>query len=313
MSFVTTPLSDHDHAALDSMREVLRDKLTGCGSEILGAQLAPMINESFDPKSGVTYKRYEEKLGDFVSNHLSDFLVKTDKRSGADVQYAVKLSADAMPSGALENEGIWRAFVAIHSPVAVAWQSNTRKLILVNRDASAQDLTLIASTSLEEHARLAAEFCDSDFIAGNGNADQLKKIAQNYSDSVYPDWMTAVKAAGKSSLRDWTEFRRDKLRALFKERLQKIKLSGEDSQLAIGQLERDAKRHADVRRKAQTPTDLDSVKASRPESNRRLISLRELAVLLVGQMDNANLRELRVPLGAVLDALGITDLDESRR
>lgn len=262
--------------------EVIRRLVTDAG-EILGAKLAMDLKAAVPDWSAANHGA--RSLRDFIVTHVPGVAVVG--RSGMDVVYrpvsSAGESAGAVPTRALSGDA-WRTWVSPSSPFALAFNAADGSAIVVKRtDEVPNGHVLVEPATVQEHRAIAGDFLSR---APESALESLKDIVASPEQHWWRRWLTEMEKLGQLSA--WNAFRHERLRELLKSRL-------EEAGVAQPVLEAAAGAVAQGRRSRQ--------REARVKEPRNDGGIRALVVSVVGRMSDEELRDLRLPVGLVLDVL----------
>jgi hypothetical protein len=226
-------------------------------------------------------------LRDFIAQHVQG--VQITGRSGMDVVYASgTLSTRVGASPAIEAEP-WRIWVSPNSPYVLAVNAENGGVVGLPRSSETPDgHKRLEPAPSAEHRSIAAAFAEQTVAAVK---ERLAEVATLPDGPWWQRWQNEVRAAGL--LRDWNAFRHENLRS---------KLHGRLAELGVD---------ASVVDRAFTTICGSTAVGRRPLSQTRAplshsgesTFARAIALQVIGRMSDQDIRELRLPLGLVLDAL----------
>ncbi|MDX9723016.1 MAG: hypothetical protein RBU37_19860 [Myxococcota bacterium] len=261
--------------------EVVR-RLVDEAGEILGSKLAMDLKVAVPDWSAEEFGA--RSLRDFIVSNVDGVVVAG--RSGMDVVYSTSAPKDGPPARAAKAEpaaDAWRAWVSPNSPFALAFNTANGKTVLIKRAAAVPEGHVrIEPTTVEEHRAIARDFLDS---VAEPARDTLRAIVDSPDEQWWRRWLAELMKLG--NLATWNTFRHERLRELLKARLDASGLDETARSTAAGTVAqsrppRPRKRsHAD-----QTCNDVRVVVAA-----------------VIEKMSEEDLRDLKLPVGLVLDVL----------
>ncbi len=271
----------------DAIREIVRE-----AGRVTGAQLAVALRRrvpGWKPSEfGVRTQRA------FISTHVPDVVVVA--RSGLDTVYGRK-DAEPKPEGASPSAAdFWRIWVSPNSPFAI-WVDRTDYGLHAapRRSLVPPEQLLLEPPPIAAHRQFAREFL-ADF--SGPMRDDLQAALADPSNEWRQRWYGALR--NTEYLRAWNAFRRQRFEDLLATSLQ---MAGIDASHIEGILNLVKKSHVSnvepqLRPSAPAPSNLTD-----PD-------LRSLVVDVIRNMSTTELRELRLPVGLVLDAIARQHLDK---
>lgn len=229
-------------------------------------------------------------LRDFVDRFVDGVAVVG--RSGMDVLYGIAGdSADppagpVLASGALEDVNLWRVWVSPRSPFALSVGLAEGSVSQVPRGATSEAGTVELEPATQEfHEEMARGFATDH--AHDGPA-LLPLVGA--SDGWWHGWQRTVKSMNLEST--WHEYRSRALETHLRECLERSNVVGDSAERAMAAVVRD-------RSIARSPR---RVKPAQPPSAERAL-LEAVLLSAIQRMEVSDLRDLKVPVGVLLDAV----------
>lgn len=259
--------------------------IVNSSGEVLGSRLALQLKAVVPEWSAEVYG--VRSLRDFIAQHVQG--VQIAGRSGMDVVYASStLSTRVGASPAIEAEP-WRIWVSPNSPYVLAVNAEIGAVVGLPRSSETPNghKRLEPATSAE-HRSIAAAFAEQTEASVK---ELLAEVATLPDGLWWQRWQDEVRASGL--LPEWNAYRHENLRS---------KLRGRLAELGVD---------ASVVDRAYTTICGSTVVGRRTPSQTReplrhsgeSTFAREIALRVIGRMTDQDIRELRLPLGLVLDAL----------
>ncbi|RFD19526.1 hypothetical protein DY926_11040 [Komagataeibacter melaceti] len=263
---------------------------------ITGGQLNKLIQgaaPNLDIRAMVGMPTGSGALAAFVLRHLSDDLEQIGYQ-GKDVLYSIQgREASKLPDGAASQ--IWRTFVSPSSSKHLVLKQSIPLLLARDAPANGDEAEIeIRKADLDEHDAIRRAF-----------ADTLPPVAatalerSGAADADFNKWIATLRRAVPGSVRDWGEFRRQKLAELFRSRIMDIGLSPAIQSAVLGQLTAAERGAYSAYAKA---TKLPRRASSSAGAKDTFARARRLVHAAVDLMTLDELRTIRLPLGVVLDA-----------
>jgi hypothetical protein len=237
---------------------------------------------------------------DSGTRNLRDFVVSQVPgvcelgRSGMDVIYGpsgAEPPVQIAPPPPGSPTDLWRVWVSPNSPLVLAVDRAAGTAQAVPRRSPAEPTQcLLEPPSATEHRKIAQEFLSR---VPAPLQEQLSTIVESATATWWQAWLNRLR--GTEHLAPWNEFRRARLESSLRQRLAEASIAA-DTADNIVKLVRESHAAAPTRgewRLARTVIPED-------ESGQ---SIRRVVALAVQRMSTAELRELRLPLGIVLDVL----------
>jgi len=269
---------------------------------IAGAQLSTLIHTAapdLNVRTIVGILKGPGALTEFIRRYLSD-VVERIGHLGGDPLYQIKgREAASLPTSATPQ--IWRTFISPNSQQHLVLSLTTR--ILVVRDTTAlsgEGEVEVVKASPDEHDRIRADF---EATLAEGTVLDLREHVS--SDTDFDTWIKALKTHAPEAVRKWGQYRRHRLAELFAVRITELSLEETLQQEALKQI------------KASEVASYDAQKGEKPASQRPSprstgeldaaadadVTARRLARAAIDHLSYDELRALRIPLGAMLDAI----------
>lgn len=205
-------------------------------------------------------------------------------------------------SSATHPETAWRAFVTPGSGSRVVVNTATREILVWPSGRSVESPNqLVEPVTLEEHRQIARDFLDQ--LIDSSDREQFESILLR--EDYWDDWYRAIKETlGGKYFSVWIRFRISHLKYLFEDRLRSSTLS-HFSDLLWQRISDSRKQSVPSALAAESTEHRNSPK--KVYSPRRSITIRQLAIEVVGELPEEALRSLRLPLGLIADKLGLTN------
>ena len=254
---------------------------------IQGSQLAQLIRAQYpDWSAEVCGAR---NLRDYVERLVDGAGVVG--RSGMDVVYGITspggASTDSMPAETPATEvNLWRIWVSPNSPYALSIDKASGVVSQVNRSAAA---TQEGALRLEPAPFKIHEAVARDFAARIHDERDISLPSTGGPDGWWFDWQKALKGLGLDA--SWHEHRSSSLETALETALAELGLSDEAKEMAFARIVEDRS----IRRR--------SAASHASERTGSRTDLEAIALAAIPKMSSSDLRELKIPLGIVLDVL----------
>ncbi|MGA7123423.1 MAG: hypothetical protein WBY94_25190 [Polyangiaceae bacterium] len=266
-------------------------KIVEDSGQILGSRLSTELKvrvPGWDPADfGL------RSLREFVTTHVEDVVVAG--RSGMDVLYALKRSVleSPTPSTAPPPEvDFWRVWVSPNSPHALAVDRIGAALSAVPRGSAVpSSQVLVEPPGVDAHRDVAKAFLPR---VPEPLRAKLRAVLDSPSEAWWQAWLRELR--GTEYLSTWNTLRRQQFEDRLAARLTEASL---DQTSIEGVLKFVRERHA-----AALPRSRRSIAVEVSLRDGEDAAIRRLVIEAVHRMSASELRELRLPLGIVLDALG---------
>lgn len=225
------------------------------------------------------------KPGDFAVANLREFVgrfvksVHVSGRSGMDLWYEPLAEQGALR----EATGLdfWRIWASPKSPYALALTEREGNVKPITRDSSpAPGVFILEPSSTECHLQIARDFLRDNEVDSPTLTNAIDAVSPHW----WQRWYSEIKKVGLAS--SWNEYRREKLEAELKKAISAIALSEGAAMNAIRQIVTDS-----------------WGKEAEKNSKDRSSDLRRAVIQAIERMSEEELRELRLPVGLVADAM----------
>lgn len=290
----------------------IRNALLAYGApDISGAKLHDLMIRtvpSLNIREAVGIPSGPGALSAFVAKYLSQ-TVTLSGNFGGDLKYSI--TGHPRSSESLPNPSLWRTFV---SP------GSTDSVIV---DAVSGQLSVRPRGSMVAQHEYAVETCSVDelrtimetFVSQFDSEEQTSFNAALPAEPSYPQWLKCLQGLDSRKLEQWSQFRKDGILELFAHRIDGILESPKLKAACIASMSASCgansqsvprpnvkpQVNANIRSVGQPQTRLKAFGGTVSQSKVSLT--RELAQNVVMSMSIEQLRELRVPLGAIIDAI----------
>jgi len=306
---MTNELSSQDLASIASAIDSYPE------STIKGVTLANLIKHAardVDIRQLVNVPVGPGALKKFADVFLAHLIRRVDRSQlppeTSDVIFEKIAAQAALPSGPMPSSGdaveddYWSAFVRV---------SDARKIILIDGNepslrlasAAAPEDAVIEGVSQLEFNKISDEYIERLRLTPVGEvlADNLKLAP------TYDAFMGILKQAGAHYFMDWSRHRRDALRAIFRQRLggHGVESAKIDALLLrLDEAQAEARKRRYQQQKEQQAKNAFAG-GSHEESSAEYDEgdMRRLLKLAIDEMSMNEIRAVRIPFGAVLDAL----------
>ncbi len=256
-----------------------RPCVPNCGADC--GQLAQQIRTEFP--TWTPEGDGARNLRDFIERSVGG--VGVVGRSGLDVIYGPAVEpAMQEPTVAEQDVNLWRVWVSPNSPLVLSIATESANVTGVPRSWSPRKgWARIEPAPHEVHEEIAREFAQS-----LGARQEHLEVIVGRAAGWWRDWQSELRGLGLDSA--WLEFRSGALEARLRTALEGH-LTGNLIERAMGQVVGDRSR-------------VRQTSVLRTESQRRSRSdLEQILLLAIRRMDVSDLRDLKIPVGVLLDVL----------
>jgi hypothetical protein len=260
-------------------------ELVATEGQVLGSRLSALLKARFPDWSPKDFG--VRSLREFVTDHVTGVILAG--RSGMDVVYGLE-QAPPPADDPQADVNFWRVWVSPKSPYSLAVDRADATLTAVSRGGSAEPgKVLLDPPGVDFHRQVAREFLSSL------PADLQPKL-QAVLDSASAQWWRTWNRALRTTehLAPWSAFRRQKLEDHLSFR---VRAAGLEQPVIDAILKKAREQQALTPPRARRNTR----EAFQQPNDGNL--LRRIVFESVQRMSIAELRELRLPLGIILDAL----------
>ncbi|MEJ7776994.1 MAG: hypothetical protein WKF52_06390 [Sphingomicrobium sp.] len=269
---------------------------------ITGGQLFALIRSAapdLDIRTVVGMPKGSGALTEFIRMYLSDVVERIGNQGGDILHRIMGREVATLPPSA--SSQIWRTFVSPNSSQHLVLSISARRLLARDTSAStAEGDVEVAKASPDEHDRMRADFAAS--LPEPAAAVLREQVA---SDADFESWIVALREHLPETTRQWGYYRRRRLSELFAARITGLELEDPLQRAVLEQIRtaefsayekpRDAKAALVKQGARQTGGPDDATDATS--------RVRRLAHAAVDLLAYDELRALRMPLGAMLDAI----------
>lgn len=248
-------------------------------SGIAGAELTKRLRERWPEWSPLAMG--SKTLRSFITDNLPGIGVVGQR--GLDPVYGVTSSSSVES----RNENLWRIWASPSSPCALVISPQDGRMGVVERkELPPEGWLKLSAPTVEAHQQIARDFLDHQFQGASSDLEPLIASGTHW----WQQWMKEIKKRGLSA--SWGQFRFHRLLALFSAELVSRGVNGDVEGPAIIQL------------RGSMQVDTSASQISEPQMGSSSLSqLRQIAIGAIEKMSEEQLRQLKVPLGSVLDAL----------
>lgn len=265
--------------------------LLGNGATVTGSALAAKLKEA-----GIVLSFGElgfRNLREFVLSEVPESQIVG--RSGMDLVYGMRGTPYNTNAVETDRSDFWRIWVSPNSPIALLIAIASGAVSAINRRQSVP----VGFIKLEPPDALTHRSIARCFSAtlSEPEAAPLLEICREESREWRYRWNEALR---KTPLFPrWMEFRREEFQKRLEESLQQAGLERSSIDFAVGEVLR-----SHERARSDVPVERDH------ENNRRSVKLkiddmllRQVVLEIIDRMGVDELRSLRLPVGAVIDAI----------
>ena len=290
----------------------IRNALLAYGSpDISGAKLHDLISRtvpSLNIREAVGIPSGPGALSAFVAKYLSQTLTLSGN-FGGDLKYSI--TGHPISSESLPNPSLWRTFVSPGSIDRVIVDAVTGQLSVRLRGSMVAQHEFVVETCSVDELRTTME----TFVSQFNLEQQASFSAALPAEYSYPQWLKCLQGLDSRKLEQWSQFRRDGILELFAHRIDGILESPKLKAACIASMRSSCGAISkSAPRPNMKPQATASIRSAAPPQARlkafggtvsqsKISLARELAQNVVMSMSIEQLRELRVPLGAIIDAI----------
>jgi len=276
-------MSEDVRGIASTIKEIVEE-----GGQVHGSRLSAALKGRFPSFSPADFN--SRSLREFIATHVTDVVVTG--RSGMDVVYGLGGAASTVPlaTAPLPAEvDFWRVWVSPNSPHALAVdRTGTEIRAISRREPVSSGQLRVDPVGVDAHREVAKAFLSNVPLPLQ---ERLRAVLISSSETWWRDWLREIRGTGK--LVEWNAFRRRQLEDLLAARLRDAGLTEVAAERV---LELVRERHASAGpHPRRAPLGLYA-----PDD---VAAIRRVVTEAAQHMSVSELRELRLPLGLVLDAL----------
>lgn len=263
-------------------------------ARVAGSKLASIIGQLLP--AGKTFRdllpddvdRDTASFRVFAERNLAAVVTLTDDRRGTDLLYDIVDSGQEIEP---EPGDLWRAFVSVNPKQQLFLDREALSLSAVATPvAGSATHTAIRPVSLTEHKDVSAAYCEQ-LKQRRIQIPQLDEILQEYTAASYTKWLKILRAHTPPFDREWGEFRKNRMLAIFETRLRALGIDGAQLTQALDQFTNDAPRTVGA------PTEPIKVEpeASKPNETAE-VQVRRRLHSVIDRMTLEQMNALQIPL-----------------
>ncbi len=294
------------------------------GHQQSGAQLRALIDYTcpgLDLRAAAGVPTGPGALTAFLRTHFSDIVHPIGKRGGDNLfligpptgSPIVPTVAGNFPAAVtFRPVSLWTAFASPALGYEVVFDRVDGSLSVQAKGGmlSSQQVRL-APISAQEFRTIATQFVGS---APSVIQDELRKILEE-GDRFYQIWISALKTKDPATYHRWGLFRVQEIVALFRARLANAAVPPEDLEKAVQALVADQAAAYSARARAvrgaiepleQSGTQRTLTPVALEPQAADIKDVRAFAALAINSMSLTEIRQLSVPLGAIIDAVSLS-------
>lgn len=306
MSSTTNIFADH----VGSIRAAL---LRVAGTQLTGAQLRALIDSTcpgFDLRAASGVPAGPGALSTFLRTQFPQLIHLIGKRGGDNLYLiGAPLRKDIVATEVAPGPmSLWAAFASPGLGQEVVFDRANRALLAqpMGRLLTASQVRL-APISAQEFRAIAGRFLES---APTDIQDELRKILEE-GDLFYQSWISVLKRRDNATYHSWGLFRVQAIIDLFRSRLVTAEVPSEEVEKAVQALVADQaaayKERANAIRNSVQPWGRPVAQPAwdapgYASGSSELYDARALAIAAINSMPLTEIRQISVPLGAIIDA-----------
>lgn len=278
-------------ASVQEISNTIRDLVAAAG-QVPGSRLSAALKERASGWAPADFG--VRSLREFVAVHVPG--VRVVGRSGMDVLYGLA-GSEPTPSPSLNVDqtlysepDFWRIWVSPNSPFALVVNRSGDEITAVRRGDSSAPAghVFLDPPGIDVHRSVASDFLET---TEDDLKTRLAAALEKSTDGWWQAWLRELR--GSAHLGNWNMFRRSAFEDRLRERLRAAELGNREIEHVITAI-RDRHLAVALRRRRTSPAvqavgDVDV--------------LRRVVIDAVQRMSNTELRDLRLPIGIVLDVL----------
>lgn len=298
---LTPELNKSLDAVKAALRHYAREQITGGHVHGLIQSAAPEINV----REVVGIPTGPGALTQFINIYLKDHLERVGNQGG-DILYGIAGHAGEVGKGTT-SPSIWRAFVSPNSSSFLVLKRDEMKLVVrADPPKEAANEIEIAKAAVVEHDIIRKDF---ESVLSDEELQTIHRLNEAHSD--FTNWIAALRAEVPAIYKKWGIYRKEKLFELFVSRVEPLEIE-EDGRLALIAQIKESQRNSyeaslaskdSVRPTEARPTSQYLATLTKSSSAISIDRARKLAGRAIELMAYDDLRALKIPLGALLDAM----------
>lgn len=177
----------------------------------------------------------------FVERNLTEVVTLTADRRGTDLLYDIVDSGQEIEA---ELGNLWRAFVSVKPRQQLSFDREALSLSAVTPPvACSATYITIPPVSLDEHKDVCVAYSNK-LKERSIQFPQLDEILQEYTAASYTKWLKILRTHTPPFDREWGEFRKKAMLAIFETRLCALGIDGTQRTHVLDQFTKDAPRTA---------------------------------------------------------------------
>ena len=298
-----TSLNHQINAINSALRSYRYDQITGAKLRELILRVVP----GFDIREAVEMP-IGPALSTFANKYLSDGICQAGFR-GQDILFEIsgRKSSQSESLRLMTDPRLWKTFASFRSEFQISLDDDTKMVVERKGDSLTPPAKVIRSVERSELDAIQQQFRESLEDDDLTRLDAVVDGATNYGT-----WIKRLTELGGDLARQWSSFRISRMKELFEARLQDIGVIESERELLISQLGESQtsgylQRRSNLRKQriAAEMRPQRSISESDADGSLEKSSVelaRQIAKAAIDEMNYSALRELKVPLGAVLDA-----------
>lgn len=259
--------------------------------QVLGAKLGFAITRAFPE---VNLKAQYGGLRPFLERYCSQHVTWTGKRGLDDCYAPASASPESTPRPARDDTNLWQAFTNPEAAVGIAVNPTAGTVVVADPKELAPGFLVLAKMTREDHRKIASEFLPQ--IDSENRAQFQSSLS---SGSFWPQWTSLIASTQLGRYRgQWLAFRFQRICDILRERLNQIGIQEPRTTFFLD-LIKDSKRKTSI---SSTPSRIGKPLSQSQDHAEAISILRHLAHAAIDGMPEEELRQLRIPLGAIIDS-----------
>lgn len=286
-------------AQLRSVSSLLEQR---SGATFTGSQLSSLIASAapdLDVRAVVGIPKGPGALTEFIRKYLAD-MVERVGHQGGDVLYRIKgTEPEALPPSAASL--IWRTFVSPNSKQHLILTPDPFGLVVRDTGASIdQEEIEICKATVEEHDQMRARFASS--LPENIRQEFQSRVNESLN---FPSWLSAIKEYYPELTQVWGQYRREQLSSIFVSRVSSLGISEDQKEKIVNQIKNAELSAYTVEKNTKKIISTQNQRGTKmlESSEVAVYRARQLARAAIDNLSYEELRALKIPLGAMIDAL----------
>lgn len=289
----------NDTEIADDLRAIRAKLESHPAPTITGGQLALLIGSAapgLDIRAIVEKPKGSGAISAFVQRYLSDMVERIGNQGADTLHRVLGREVEVIPAPSSSPQ-IWRTFVSPNSLQHLVLSPSAQSLFVRETSASTANGELeVAKASSEEHDTMRQDFVST-------LPEAVAAVLREYAG--YDSWIAALRERLPKVMPRWGAFRRQRLSDLFASRITELKLEDPLRGIILKQIhDSETSAYGAAKKGKAQPVRPEGPQGEEAQDMAEAVSrARRLAHAAIDRLGYDELRALKLPLGAVLDAI----------